>query len=80
MGQCCGGVLLQQPGKEHIKKPIYADRETAVLDISEYNEGFYIRFVATVILVESVRTSSRRHIEHDGHVSAKTCKLQIRNT
>lgn len=27
--------------KEHIKKRIYADRETANLDVSEYIEGFY---------------------------------------
>jgi len=27
--------------KERIKKRIYADRETAVLDVTEYIEGFY---------------------------------------
>jgi len=27
--------------KERIKKRIYADRETAVLDVTEYTEGFY---------------------------------------
>lgn len=41
LGQCSGRVFLQQLKKERIKKRIYADRETAALDLSDYIDGFY---------------------------------------
>ena len=61
--------------KGRIKKRIYADRETVVLDVTEYIEGFCNRHAAIAISVALVRLSSKRHTEAADQASTKTWLL-----